>query len=292
MLLRELFVVRKYFAQSVNFTDSAGLCTIPGMIKKETKKSIQTKQNKIVIFQDSRGNVELSADVKKETIWATQAQIAELFDIDRTVATRHINNIFKDDEISQKSNVQKMHIPSSDRPISLHSLDIILAVGYRTNSRKAIQFRQWATKTLREYIMKGIAVNTERLKQLPEKMIHDLDEKIRFIQRTIERRELNKSEVYGLLSVIDGYANSFLLLKKYDDGDIVLRKSKSKEKRHFDYDFVRPSVDALAAKLTEKGEASDLFAAERDGTFAGILRTIYQTFDGSPYYQFAIITEP
>ena len=150
------------------------------------------KQNKIIIYKDSKGNVELKADVEKETIWATQEQIAKLFAIDRTVVTKHIKNIFIDAEIDKKSNVQKMHIPNSDKPITLYSLDIILAVGYRTNSSKAIMFRQWATKTLREYIISGIAINTDRIKQLPDKILKDLDEKITFIQRTIKKKELNQ----------------------------------------------------------------------------------------------------
>jgi hypothetical protein len=171
-----------------------------------------------------KGVVELRADTNKETIWATQAQIAELFDIDRTVVTKHINNILKDKEISEKSNVQKMHIPNSDKPINLYSLDVILAIGYRTNSSKAIKFRQWATKTLREYLIKGIVVNNDRINKLPDRILADLDEKISFIQRTIKKRELNQSETDSLLSVIHDYANSWKFLKEYDEGELKKRK--------------------------------------------------------------------
>ncbi|HEU0081220.1 MAG TPA: RhuM family protein [Candidatus Paceibacterota bacterium] len=168
----------------------------------------------IVIYQDVHGNVELKADIKKETIWATQAQIAELFDIDRTVVTRHINNLIKSEEIDIKSNVQKMHIANSDRPVALYSLDMILAVGYRTSSFKAIAFRKWATKVLRDYILKGMAVNADRIEKLHEAGIRDLREKLAFIQRTVRNRELDRSEVDSLLSVIGDYANSWLLLKR------------------------------------------------------------------------------
>jgi prophage maintenance system killer protein len=238
----------------------------------------------LIIYSGQKGGVELRADMGKETIWARQDQIAELFDIDRTVATRHINNILRDKEIDEKSNVQKMHIPNSDKAVSLYSLDIILAVGYRTNSVKAIKFRQWATKTLHEYLIKGLVINTNRIKQLPEKILKDLDQKIRFIQRTIQKRELNKNEVDGLLSVIDDYSNAWLLLKEYDEGGILLKKGKNKEKRKFDYEFVRPAVDQLKENLIGKEEAGELFATERDGSFQGILKTIYQTFAGKELY--------
>jgi hypothetical protein len=105
-------------------------------------------------------------DQKSDTVWARQEQIAELFDIDRTVATRHINNIFKSGEIEEKSNVQKMHIPNSDKPVKFYNLDIILAVGYRTNSQNAIKFRQWATARLKEYLVQGYSVNQSRLDEL------------------------------------------------------------------------------------------------------------------------------
>lgn len=122
------------------------------------------------------------------------------------------------------------------------------------------------------------------MEHIPDRMIKDLDEKIKFIQRTIQNRELNKLEVSSLLSVIDDYAHAWTTLKKYDEGDIVLRKSKGKEKRRFDYDFIRPAIDQLAEKLMKKGEASELFGSERDGSFQGILRTVYQTFDGKELY--------
>jgi len=243
-----------------------------------------TKTQNIIIYKDSKGNVELKADINKETVWATQAQIKELFGTDRTVVTKHINNILKDKEVDEKSNVQKMHIANSDRPVSFYSLDIILAIGYRTNSSRAIKFRQWATKTLREYIVKGIAVNNDRIKNLHEKGIKDLSKKICFIQETIKKRQLDQTEVDGLLSVINSYANSWMLLQKYDEGGLITKKGKSREKRRFDYDHVRPSIDALKTNLIKKGEASDLFGNERDHTFSGILKTIYQTFGGKELY--------
>lgn len=122
-------------------------------MKKETRK------NELILFGGPGGDVKLRGDFKRDTVWATQQEIADVFGVERSVITKHIGNLFKSDEIEEKSNVQKMHIANSDKPVSLYSLDIILAVGYRTNSATAIRFRQWATKTLREHITKGYTIN-------------------------------------------------------------------------------------------------------------------------------------
>src|SRR5258708_7273854 len=127
------------------------------------RKKVKKLNNQIVIYQAKSGALELRKDIGKETIWATQAQIADLFEIDRSVVTRHVGNILEDGEIDRKSNVQKMHIANSDKPVALFNLDIILAVGYRANSHRAIEFRKWATKTLRQYIVEGYAINRDRI---------------------------------------------------------------------------------------------------------------------------------
>src|SRR3989344_6592180 len=130
------------------------------MIKKENKAI----KNKVIIYQAKNGAIELRGDFTRETIWATQAQITEIFSIDRTVVTKHVGNILKSKEVDEKSNVQKMHIANSDKPVAFYSLDIILAVGYRANSARAMEFRQWATKTLREHITKGYTINPKVIK--------------------------------------------------------------------------------------------------------------------------------
>jgi hypothetical protein len=120
-------------------------------------------KNEIAIYQSESRAIELKGDWQNETVWATQAQITDLFTIDRTTITKHIKNVIKFDEVDEKSNVQKMHIPNSDNPVAFYSLDIILAVGYRVNSKKAAQFRRWATEVLKEHIFKGFTINKERI---------------------------------------------------------------------------------------------------------------------------------
>jgi hypothetical protein len=109
-----------------------------------------------IIYQAKNGAIELKGDWTQDTIWASQAQIVHLFQVDQSVVSRHINNIFKDDEVDKKSNMQKMHIANSDKPVNFYSLDVVLGVGYRTNSKIAIEFRKWATQTLKQHITERI----------------------------------------------------------------------------------------------------------------------------------------
>jgi len=151
----------------------------------------------------------LKEDSKNETIWASQKDIAEVFGIDRTVVTKHINNIFKDDEIDEKSNVQKMHIANSDKPVKFYNLDIILAVGYRTNSSKAIEFRKWATKTLKEHITKGFTINKNTLKQNYEKFLQAVDGVKKLLP---ENSEIIKNK--DILELVKSFANTWFNLER------------------------------------------------------------------------------
>ena len=126
------------------------------------------KKNEIVIFETADSAVKLEVAVEEETVWLTQAQMSELFEVDRTVITRHVNNIFKEGELERESNVHFLHITNSDRPIQYYNLDVIISVGYRVKSQRGIEFRRWANSVLKEYIMKGYAVNHNRIAQLGE----------------------------------------------------------------------------------------------------------------------------
>ena len=127
------------------------------------------KKEKIIIYKTSKNEFDLKVRFENETVWLTQAEIGELFGKDRTVITKHIKNIFTDKEINFKSNVQKMHIANSDKPVEFYSLDVILAIGYRTNSARAIHFRIWATSVLKKYLLQGYAINEKRLLEAREK---------------------------------------------------------------------------------------------------------------------------
>ena len=119
--------------------------------------------NQVVVYENGEIEIKVSIDNKQETIWLTQKQIVELFQKDQSVISRHINRIFRDGEVDEKSNMQKMHIANSDKPVKFYSLDVVLAVGYRTNSKKAIEFRKWVTKILKQYIINGYTINSEKI---------------------------------------------------------------------------------------------------------------------------------
>ncbi len=124
------------------------------------------KNNELVLFETKDREIRLAVPIENETVWLTQAQMTELFSVDRSVITRHVNNIFAEGELERESNVQKMHIANADRPVQLYSLDVIISVGYRVKSHRGIEFRQWAGNVLRDYIVRGYAVNEKRLAAL------------------------------------------------------------------------------------------------------------------------------
>ena len=128
--------------------------------------AIMEKNNELVLFETKDREIRLAVPIENETVWLTQAQMTELFSVDRSVITRHVNNIFAEGELERESNVQKMHITNADRPVQLYSLDVIISVGYRVKSHRGIEFRQWAGNVLRDYIVRGYAVNEKRLAAL------------------------------------------------------------------------------------------------------------------------------
>jgi len=158
-------------------------------------------KKELIIYETPNGRLDIQLDLENETIWLDREKIAQLYNIHRSGVSRHIQNIFEDGEVDEKSNVQKMHIANSDKPVEYFSLDIILAVGYRTNSAIAIKFRRWATQTLKEYIIKGFVLNTERLKNPGGwDYFDELLEKIREI-RASEKRFYQKVRDLFALSV-------------------------------------------------------------------------------------------
>jgi len=231
--------------------------------------------SEIVIYED--GNLELKATVKSESIWLKQNEIAKLFDKDRTVITRHINNILKDNEVDEKSNVQKMHIANSDKPVKFYSLDIVLAVGYRTNSAKAIKFRQWATTILKDYIIKGYTLNQKRIK---EDKLQELEQTISLIKQGLENKELSLQEAKGFVEIVSNYAKSWALLQGYDEQSLEEVSQTCETRFVLDYDEANEAIAELKRTLIAKGEATKLFGQEKAGEFKGNLLNIYQTFGG------------
>jgi len=231
--------------------------------------------NDVVIFKD--GSLKLKVGFDGETVWLRQNEIAQLFDKDRTVITRHINNILKDKEVDEKSNVQKVHIANSDKPVKLYSLDIVLAVGYRTNSSKAIKFRQWATKVLKKYLLEGYAINKDRLQR---QKLAELDATLRLIREAVASRTLAPNEAKGFVEIVGNYARSWALLQGYDEQSLQEMAVHKEQRFILDYDEAKAAIAELKRALMAKGEATELFGRERGEEFQGHLLAIYQSFGG------------
>ena len=226
-------------------------------------------KNEIILFENQ--DVKLEVNMNGETVWLTQDQMAKLFGKDRTVITRHINNIFKDGELEEKSNVQKMHIANSDKPVSLYSLDVIISIGYRVKSQNGVIFRKWANKVLKDYLLKGYAVNQKRLEYL-EKTIKLID-----IAGRIDT-ELKTAEAKEIIKVINNYSNALNLLDDYDHKRII-KPSGTKDNKKITYEDCMNVIGKL-----KFNSDSNLFALERDEGLKEVIGTIYQSFDGKDLY--------
>ena len=226
-------------------------------------------KNEIILFENQ--DVKLEVNMNGETVWLTQDQMAKLFGKDRTVITRHINNIFKDGELEEKSNVQKMHIANSDKPVSLYSLDVIISIGYRVKSQNGVIFRKWANKVLKDYLLKGYAVNQKRLEYL-EKTIKLID-----IAGRMDT-ELKTAEAKEIIKVINNYSNALNLLDDYDHKRII-KPSGTKDNKKITYEDCMNVIGKL-----KFNSDSNLFALERDEGLKEVIGTIYQSFDGKDLY--------
>jgi len=235
----------------------------------------------VEIFKPKQGNIDVRVQVEGDSLWLTQAQIADVFDKERSVVTKHIGAILRDGEVDKKSNVQKMHIANSDKPVALYSLDIVLAVGYRTNSARAIDFRKWATSVLKKYLIEGYAVNQKRLKQAQEQFAQ-LQSTVQFLQAKIGTPILKGKEqdVFALLSE---YSKTLSVLEQYDTDTLITPKGRKRTSK-LTYDEAIDVLTSVRTKLIKKKEATDLFARERGGEFEGIITGLYQGFGGTDLY--------
>ena len=230
----------------------------------------------IVIYEN--GSLGLEVEFEHETVWLSQKQIVELFEKDQSVISRHINNIFKEKEVDEESNMQKMHIANSDKPVKFYNLDIVLAIGYRTNSAKAIKFRQWANKILKEYLIKGYVLDKEKLKQ---KKLDELDKTIQLIKQGLQNDDLSLSEAKGFVEIISDYAKSWAMLQGYDEQSLEEVSRIKEEKFILGYDEAKEAIAELKRTLIKKREATELFGQEKAGEFKGNLLNIYQSFAGA-----------
>ena len=227
------------------------------------------KENEIIIFENQE--VKLEVNLKDETVWLTQEQISILFNKERSVITKHLKNIFKE-ELEEKSNVQKMHIPKSDKPVTFYNLDVIISVGYRVKSKQGIAFRKWASKILKDYMLKGYAINEQRLNYL-EKKVQILD----IVTRSIDN--IKDTDLKQVIKVISNYTKGLDLLDDYDHRTLKkVEGNKSEEKITY-----KECINII--NTLKFNEQSDIFALERDKGLESIINNMYQTWNGEDIYQ-------
>ena len=221
-------------------------------------------KNEIVRFTDGDLSLEVPITPENETVWLSQAQMVELYGRDVSVISRHINNIFKE-ELDKESNLHFLQIANADRPVAFYSLDVIISVGYRVKSKRGIAFRKWANTVLKEYILRGYAVNDNRLKRLGEV--------VRLMKRTQET--LDSKQV---LTVIERFSEALDLLDAYDH-QTMSRPKGSAAVYVLTYEECRKVIDQMRF-----GDESELFGKEKDDSFKGSIGNIYQSFAGQEIY--------
>lgn len=233
----------------------------------------------IVIFQTKDGKTSIDVKLENETVWLTLNQIAELFSRDKSVISRHISNVFSEEELERNSVVAKNATTASDGKIyqvEYFNLDVIISVGYRVKSQRGTQFRIWANKILKDYLIKGYAIN----QQVKAEQLEDLKSTVRLLSNVIEHKQLTLDEANGLLRVITDYTYGLDTLDKYDYQQLEINSTTVTKEFRATYDEAMNAIRLLQRKFG----SSDLFGNEKDQSFKSSINTIYQTFGGEELY--------
>ncbi len=236
----------------------------------------------VLIYRTADGETRLDVRLENDSVWLTQAQIAQLFGTEVPAISKHIRHIFQSGELERISTVSKMEIVRQEgtrivkRRVDAYSLDMILSVGYRVNSKNATQFRIWANKVLKEYLIKGYAVN-DRAKA---EQLEELKRTVRLLSNVLDAKAVTKSEAVGLLRVITDYTYGLDTLDRYDYQRLEVSATTAEEPFRATYEN---AMEALRT-LRDKFGGSDLFAHEKDESFKSTMGAIYQTFGGCDLY--------
>jgi prophage maintenance system killer protein len=241
---------------------------------------VSQQQQDVQIFQAPDGQIRLDVKFQQDTVWLTQAQMTVLFERDQSVISRHINNVFKDGELSAESNMQKMHIAHSDKPTACYSLDVIISVGYRVKSQRGVQFRQWATGVLRQHLVDGYTLNQQRLEECGV----EVEQALELLSRTLANQQLVSAKGEAVLQVIAEYARSWSLLQGYDEQSLSGQSGSQSGMRSLALDDVLAAITQLKADLIAKGEATELFGQLRGEGLASSIATIEQGFGDELFY--------
>jgi hypothetical protein len=242
----------------------------------------------VVLYKAPDGGVHLDVRLERETVWLSQRQMALLFKTSTDNISLHLKNIYKDGELEESattedySAVQKEGQRGVRRKLNYYNLDAIISVGYRVNTKRGIQFRIWATHTLRDHLLRGYTLNEKRLR---ERGLGEIEQAVGLLARTLTQNALVTDEGRAVLEVVQQYTRAWKLLLEYDEGRLAETPvNPVKPVTGLSLDDARTVIARLRESLAERGEATDLFGAERSDQLHGILGAIDQTFGGLPLY--------
>ncbi len=235
--------------------------------------------NDIQIYQSPDGQMQLDVQMDNQTVWLTQAQMTLLFGRERSVVTKHLRNIFTEGELDKNAVCANFAHTAADGKtyqVEHYNLDVIISVGYRVKSKQGTQFRQWATQRLKDFLVKGYAINQKRL--------DELSQMVSIIQQSTHNEDLKLSEAKGLLNVLSNYTQSYILLNQFDSNSLKTDNLNENVSYEIKYEEAKLEITTLKQKLIALKEATALFGNEKDDSFRGILGNILQTFDGQYLY--------
>jgi len=249
---------------------------------KMNEKPIENR-GEIIIYRAEDNTVQLDVRMENETVWLTQKQIAELFGVKKAAVSKHIANIFSQEELNPVATVSKMETVQIEgkrtivRYLDFYNLDMILSIGYRVNSKRAIAFRQWSSKILKEFIVKGFAIN----EKLRREQLSDLRQLVQIVGRTVQSKAVESAdETQAIFDVVSDYTYALDTLDNYDYERLTVKETTPEERFHATYENAMQTI----AALREKFGGSTLFGNEKDDSFKSSIGQIYQTFGGTDLY--------
>ncbi len=242
-------------------------------------------ESEIAIYKASDGSTEIQVKLEGDTVWLNQYQLSDLFEADRTSINRHIANIFRSEELDEDSTcaeiaqVQKEGNRQVTRNIKYYNLDLIISIGYRVNSKRGIEFRIWANKVLKDYLVKGYSINQEVLAN-KNKQLEELQKTLRIFRHSIQSKKLSGSESLGLLNIIADYSHALDILDQYDYQKLAFSDTSGDGPFRLTYKEAIKQIDIAKNAYGN----SDLFGREKDDSFQSSIGAVYQTFDGKDLY--------
>jgi prophage maintenance system killer protein len=243
------------------------------------------EENKIQIFQTADGSTQIAVRFEQESVWLTQRQMSEVFDTTPENILMHLRNIFQDSELEESATTKDFLVVRTEgkrqveRKLKHYNLDAIISVGYRVSSKRAVQFRQWATQRLKEFLVQGYSINHQRLEAQQEKLT-ELRQAIALSSRLIHQKQLSTAESQGILAILEKYSHALTILDDYDHQRLQITGTRTVAQPKITY---KEAIEQI--KLWRSREKlGSLFGNEKDGSFRSSLETIYQTFDGKELY--------